>query len=252
MSGARKAMGLSRAAGAGQEAFTTSGTFSWVCPVGVTSVCVVAVGPGGFGNTSGKGGGLGWANNISVVPGETYTVVVGAPGSTTDSYFISSSTVCGRAGQNGGTYVGQGGGNGGVSSSGVGGAGGYSGNGGNGSSDAGLPGGNGAGGGGGGGATNFFNDTVYIAGGGGVGILGQGANGTGAPGPAAGQQPVGGGGGSGGTAGGGAFAPGGQYGGAGGLWSSGENFARQTPGGGAVRIIWGADRAFPSTNTGNV
>jgi hypothetical protein len=39
---------------AGQEAFTTVGTFSWVAPAGVTKVSVVAVGGGG---TGGGGGG---------------------------------------------------------------------------------------------------------------------------------------------------------------------------------------------------
>ena len=31
----------------GQQAYTTAGTYSWVCPAGVTSVSVVAVGGGG-------------------------------------------------------------------------------------------------------------------------------------------------------------------------------------------------------------
>ena len=59
-----------------QQAFTTPGTFSWVAPLNVTSVGVVAVGGGGGGSCSnfgvqssngGGGGGLGWKNCIPVV-----------------------------------------------------------------------------------------------------------------------------------------------------------------------------------------
>ena len=65
----------------GQQAYTTAGTYSWTCPYAVTSVSVVCVGGGTGGHynsASGGGGGLGWKNNITVVPGNTYTVVVGA------------------------------------------------------------------------------------------------------------------------------------------------------------------------------
>jgi hypothetical protein len=67
---------------AGQQAYTTPGTYSWVAPLGVTSVSVVTVGGGGGGGGSpsyykgGGGGGLGYKNNISVTPGASYTVVV--------------------------------------------------------------------------------------------------------------------------------------------------------------------------------
>ena len=50
---------------AGQQAFTTPGTYSWTAPAGVTSVSVVCVGGGGAGGTNGivfyggGGGGLG-------------------------------------------------------------------------------------------------------------------------------------------------------------------------------------------------
>ena len=62
----------------GQAEYTTPGTYSWTCPAGVTSVCAVAIGGGGGGirYTSGTyqmhggaGGGLGWKNNITVIPG---------------------------------------------------------------------------------------------------------------------------------------------------------------------------------------
>ena len=134
----------------GQALFTTVGSTTWTAPTGVTSVSVVAVGGGGGGGTGpgsqigggggGGGGGLGWKNNITVVPGQTYTVVVGdaglgafrafgGPGNADgtgqdggDSYFISASTVAGLGGPGagetfgatiGGGYLGTGGGNGG-------------------------------------------------------------------------------------------------------------------------------------------
>jgi len=96
--------------------FTTPGTYSWIAPSGVTSVSVVCIGGGGGGGTtnnggtmgSGGGGGLGWRNNITVVPGENYTVVVGAGGAQgidgpllgdgKTSYFINTSTVSGIGG----------------------------------------------------------------------------------------------------------------------------------------------------------
>ena len=67
----------------GQIAYTTPGTYSWTAPAGVTSVCVVCVGGGGSGGAGyyvggGAGGGLAYKNNISVTPGSSYTVVVGA------------------------------------------------------------------------------------------------------------------------------------------------------------------------------
>ena len=121
----------------GQAEFTTPGTYTWVAPPDVTSVSVVAIGGGGGGSAStsgsndpswgaGGGGGLGWKNNISVTPGQSYTVVVGAGGTgapsspqTTaegqggaggDSYFISDTTVKGGGGTGdwgvGGNFVG--------------------------------------------------------------------------------------------------------------------------------------------------
>ena len=112
---------------AGQQSYTSAGTFTWTAPAGVTSVCAVCVGAGGNETTAGGdgGGGLGWKNNIPVVPGQSYQVVVGAQGTSgangQDSYFINTSTVKGGGGSIGGTnnggtggdYVGDGGGNGG-------------------------------------------------------------------------------------------------------------------------------------------
>lgn len=159
----------------GQQAYTTAGTYTWTCPANVYKVSAVAVGGGGGGyrpasgtgvnGSGGGGGGLGWKNNISVIPGQTYTVTVGVQGpfnTTTimsnkggDSWFVSTSTVRGIGGGSGapgstgidglqglgGSYVGDGGGAGGNAGTGNatqrnggggGGAGGYSGTGGQG------------------------------------------------------------------------------------------------------------------------
>jgi hypothetical protein len=248
----------------GQQAYTTQGTYTWVAPAGVTSVCVVCVGGGSY-----KGaGGLGWKNDIVVVPGNSYSVRVGtaspfAGSNGQSSFFINDATVSGGGGVwqgSGGTYVGTGGGNGGGSSGtlGAGGAGGYTGNGAAAPSSYNANGS--AGSGGGGGSGSLINDsgvTFWGGGGGGVGILGQGANGV--AGLISGLSAGGGGGGSnGGTGDTGSSSEtpgnGGLYGGAGG---GGYNdvSAEETPtlgARGAVRIIWGAGRAFPATNTGNV
>jgi hypothetical protein len=190
----------------GQTLFGTNvgtGTFSWVCPTEVTSVSAVAVGGGGNGpkiyNSSasgGGGGGLGWKNNIPVVAGTTYTVVVGAGGTSHsfgnlglrggNSYFISLGVVCGYGGGHrsvtgtggpnangatGGGWVGDGGGAGGDSTNAYNagsGAGGYAGNGGGSNQN-----GNGGGGAGGG----IYSSTYGYSSGGGVGLLGQGNSG---------------------------------------------------------------------------
>ena len=279
----------------GQQAFTTAGTYSWTAPTGVTSVCVVCVGGGGAGPTyltdnnkqkSGHGAGLGWKNNITVVPGQSYTVVVGAGGDAAsgaegnDSYFINTTTVMGGKGKGfnthptvgAGTFVGDGGGAGGWGAGtyggtqlngGGGGAGGYSGAGGNGGFQSGqvdstrtvsVNGFAGSGGGGGGGGFGYSYayssgtqvDPNYSSGqqlgadtagpGGGVGIFGQGSNGTGGIGNYSTSVGGAGSGGSGLTYGGGGAA----------MIDNGRG------GGGAVRIIWGPNRAFPSTNTGDV
>ena len=258
--------------GFGSVSFTTPGTYSWTVPTGVTSVCVVAVGGGGGGGLNagaGGGGGLGYKNNIAVTPGQTYSVVVGAGGFNQtqggtplssaplaggDSYFINATTVKGGGGSAGGssaggTYIGDGGGNGGAGGNGSGGlgagggAGGYAGKGGDGQGWTFGP--NAAPGSGGGGGGGFIQGSGYNGqgGGGGVGLQGQGANG------AAGVSGnIGGKGGSGGADGGGDGAEyGGGYGGGGGS-NSGYNSYSGFGGSGAVRILWGAGRAFPSTN----
>ena len=79
--------GSSGAAGGSDEIFTTPGITSWTAPAGVTTVHAVAVGAGGRGGSApgsitygyaggGGGGGLAYKNNISVTPGQSYTVAV--------------------------------------------------------------------------------------------------------------------------------------------------------------------------------
>lgn len=261
----------------GQQEYTSPGTYTWTAP-NVYSVSVVAVGGGGGGvctnngGGGGGGGGLGW-KIVPVVPGTSYTVVVGSGGSSTSveggqagngqtSYFSSIATVAGYGGSGalglsggaGGTYAGDGGGAGGSGGAattseagGGGGGGGYSGGGGSGGS-GGVSGNGGAtaGSGGGGGGGGKSVSTPYGAGGG-VGIYGQGTNGA-----AASSSNDAGQGGSGGTPVNNttAQAPGGTYGGGG---SGGDSVASGANGGaGAVRILWGAGRAYPSANTASV
>jgi hypothetical protein len=210
----------------------------------------------------GAGGALAYANNITVAPGNSYTVVVGAVGVSFGgangggSSFNSTSckagggataTAIGTAAAGGVVIYGTGGsgGAGGTvtassfTRAGGGGAGGYSGSGGTGG-NAGNAGTSGAGGGGGGGGGHPPGTNAGA--GGGTGIFGEGSSGSG------GAAGVGGNGGSGGTVGG--SLSGGDYGGGG----AGATFG--TSGGGAVRIIWAGTtsitRAFPSTNTGDI
>lgn len=263
----------------GEATYTTPGTYQWVCPAGVTAVSVVCVG-GGAGAASdynaGGGGGLAWCNNIPVTPGNSYTVVVGTGGtggvgtstgnSGGSSYFINASTVfaegatsavrsAGSVSSGGGysvssAYGSSGGGNGGGSGTtssasyraGGGGAGGYSGAGGTGGSGLSVAQAGSAGqGGGGGGGGNTSNSSYYSGAGGGVGLYGLGTSGAGGAGGTTASAR--GGGGSGGSGGGTQTTNGGMYGGGAGAPSG-------NGGDGAVRIIWGPNRAFPSTNTG--
>jgi len=181
--------------------FSTAGTFSWVVPSGVTSIAGLTVGggAGGVQFSGGGGGALAYVNGISVTPGETLTVEVGAGGAGarcsrnngTASRIIRSGNVL--VGANGGNCTGGGsrivgsGGNGGTSARGGGGAGGYSSSGGAGAgaTAAGGCGFGGSGGGGGGGCSSVFNSSgglVNYSGsgaGGGVGIYGTGTSGAG-------------------------------------------------------------------------
>lgn len=247
----------------GQMIWTTPGTYEWVCPEGITSVCAVCVGAGGS-----NAGSLGWKNNISVVPGTTYDLEVGAPGQTGGtaitgwpkspsynyvpatpggmSWFINPSLVMG--GLN--SYAGDGGGYGGSGGAGYGGgggAGGYTGNGGSGGTnpsiyDPPIPGTPGTGGGGAGGTgrtiTNWQGTSRGGDGGQGVSLFGPDV--AGELGEICDDYYAG---------------DGGDYGGAAGV---GQSNLYRPPyifaifggqgGAGAVRIIWGPGRAFPNTN----
>lgn len=283
----------------GQQLFGTNvgpGTYSWTCPNEVEFVSVVAVGGGGAGqdnwaNPCGSGGGLGWKNNIPVVPGQVYTVVVGAGGTSTstsasaqllggNSYFINTNTVCGYGGGNasgvssggpnhnqtyGGGWQGDGGGAGGYAGNyqGGGGAGGYTARGGNGRENYSSN----TGGGGHGGC--YYSSTYGTGSGGGVGLDGQGISGRyfWTPWTGSTTDTSCGGGGEGGSGGGrGLYGEnpwsgsgessgnlyGGNYGGGGGGPGTSWPNASGNGGQGGVRIIWGTGRAFPATNTQNL
>ena len=317
----------------GEATFTTTGhvstTSTWVAPTGVTSVSLVCVGGGGAGGymrgSGGAGGGLAYKNNITTVPGNSYTVTVGrgglrlygtgsssnhVAGARSSSNGVTSSfsgtgitTISATGGQHGcgpinittsgqpvggsqsGSY--DGGGTGGTSegsysyvsgadyelSSGGGGAGGYDGTGGTGAGsedtdsaywNSATAGANGGGGGGGVRNVKTFDASTYAgAGGGGVGLSGRGTNGTAGANYSSTSYNTqtnannGGGGGSGGGRGnvstvyknGG---DGGTYGGGGGPGvGKYQNTSAALPysgygGDGAVRIIWGTGRSFPT------
>ncbi|MGL5281441.1 MAG: hypothetical protein ACRC8W_06695 [Plesiomonas shigelloides] len=225
----------------GQVLFDTWGSFDWVVPEGVTSICACSIATG---LNSGAGGGLSYRNNIPVQPGETLTVVI--PNSTgsfqpcgvkrgqtmlvvsyTGNY---SSPYTGGAGGLSASTVNDGGGNGGdgfyITLSGTpgpigGGAGGYSGKGGNQSQP-------GQGGGGGGGNAFYQSPNRYWGTGGGTGIIKQGPSGQA------------------GTASSSYGAVNGKPGsnGIGQRYGGGRFLGTNL--GGAVRIIWGADRSYPN------
>jgi hypothetical protein len=271
----------------GQALVTASGQSTWTVPVGVSSISAVAIGGGGGGRDSGNGGagGAGGAlayGTIVVTSGETLYLTIGTGGQSGSTSGSSGGVTAIRRGSHGGTnllvaaggggaasagstatsstggsgsinncvpgttcFAGGSGGNASSSSStgGGGGAGGYSGAGGNGGLNGAAGASSTGGGGGGGGGGSSSNGS---GGGGGVGLLGAGGNGSGGGGGVLG---TGGGGGSGGTKGGNGTnsggGPGGTYGGGGGgaddTVGSGNGMQ------GAIRIIYGTGRAYPST-----
>lgn len=244
--------------------YTTAGTYSWVAPACVTSVAVVVVGSGGRGyNGSGAGGGGGGAlvyrNSISVTPGSSYSIVVGANASSSSAFSAvagggsnnngGGTCISVAAGAPSGTYTaGFSGGTGwqgrGCSGypGGGGGAGGYSAAGGQGGSNSRTITASSGGGGGGG----------WGGGGGGVGLYGAGANGAAATSPNNGA----GGAGSGGYRADGTQGSAASTGYSGGRYGGGSGYGNTCTGGiGAVRIVWcvGGARgtpSFPSTNVG--
>lgn len=250
----------------GNQSFTSTGTSSFTIPSGVTSVSVVCIGAGGksgIGNSgqAGGGGALAWKNNISVTPGSTATITVGAPGNHSGNqgnsgglskftyggvdYAIAGGGGGGQGDGNatggnpgtGGTRSGifDGGGNGGnggqdsqnYGGPGGGGAGGYTGNGGNGATSQangqGAVSGQGGSGGGGGGGGKGGQSEAGGGGGGGVGLFGQGSSGNGGGGqPQNGTAGSGGQGGSGGNGGSAGGNSGVHNGGSGGTYGGGH------------------------------
>lgn len=278
-----------RGATRGEISWTVPGTYTWTVPDDFPSDVVHAVvcggGGGSWANTAfdlstGAGGGLAWKNNIPVVPGMQITVVVGdrglpaGPGLAASaggtSYFVDTSTCAasgGAAGASGVTaaggamLAGDGGGTGGngaslvaaaVSAGSGGGAAGYSGNGGAGAAGTGDVAGN-AGTGGGGGSGGAAGASSRSGGSGGVGMFGEGTSGTGGAASA--------GNGSGGSGGQDGRTPGTNYvagypglfgagGGAATVSTSADGYRTNAGASGFVRIVWGPDRAFPSTDVG--
>ena len=267
----------------GQQAFTTTGNTDFTVPAGVTSVSAVCVGGGGGGAggeagrnqgvSGGAGGGLAYGT-LAVTPSESLRIVVGVggtggptsvngtaggasqiirnpgisqtvllagggggPGQQRSTAAVTGGTSTGTD-RTGGGAGGNSGGNSLETGSGGGGAGGYSADGGAGGTTG--AGSSSTGGGGGGGATN--SGQGY--GGGGVGLLGAGTNGTG------GGFNVFGNGGSGGANG--TRPNGGAYGGGGGACDDDTAGSGGSGGQGAVRIIWGTGRSYPSTGTADV
>jgi len=258
--GGGSARGFGRGGGeipTGEAVFTTvanadgsSNGITWSIPEGVKTISFVTVGGGGGRYSSGGGGGaLSYKNNIDVSSISSILVYVGQSGGYNSvggqsyvrvngvNYAISNGGhkgVCAGCGTpNGYTRAtfsnADGGGEGGLGGSGGsgagGGAGGYSGNGGNVNSA-------GAGGGGGGGYQGGYGS------GGGVGLYGEGASG--AAGTSSSSEGKGGSGGS-----DGAVYP--AYGSGPGA-NNGNYQGQNGTGNGAVRIVWGKNRSFPSTN----
>lgn len=89
----------------GEATFITAGSHTWLCPYGVTNVCIAVCGAGGAGGANstvfkgagGGGGGFAYVNNLRVYPGNNYSIQVGTPGGTSgvggtgSSWFDSSS-----------------------------------------------------------------------------------------------------------------------------------------------------------------
>jgi len=86
--------------------FTAVGTTTWTAPEGITSVHYLVVGGGGgsgggidTGGGGGGGGGMVFSGTMSVIPGNTYTIVVGDGGNggmSTFSPFIMSNGLSGE------------------------------------------------------------------------------------------------------------------------------------------------------------
>jgi hypothetical protein len=94
--------------------FSTPGTYTWTVPPGVTSICIEAWGGGGrggsgfaigssFGYGGGGGGGAYGYQCFTVIPGTSYTVVVGRGGTTSSISNGQASSVSSLISADGGT-----------------------------------------------------------------------------------------------------------------------------------------------------
>lgn len=258
--------------------------FTWVAPSGVQTVDVMAMGAGGGGRydwaaCGGHGGGMVWANNIPVTPGQSYCIKVGRGGcwngNTGGCSCWPGMKACGGCcGCYGGCFA-----FGDVNSSRGSCCGGY---GMIAYDNTGGGGGGGAGycsaapansqtanycgcGGGGGSATSHHSSTFGSGGGGGTGSCGMCCYRSGACGACGNpgyshQTGSGGQGGSGGTCGnpgepwsnwrGNGYNCGGRFGGGGG--GGGSTHGGGWGGPGVVRIIWGSNRCWPCCDTHNL
>lgn len=204
----------------GQQLYTANGTF--VVPAGVTSICVVAIGGGGprsYDGTDysgGGGGGLAYANAIAVTPGESLEVTVTATDPSLSPQGLSQlrrvATSTSLVAASAGRVAG-----------------------GNVIAGTGFAGGLGA--------QYFFGPSYQGGGAGGYTSAGGAGDPNGLTRGGGGADPLG----------GGPGAAGGASSNQNGLsYGGGAAATIGTPGLGCVRIIWGAGRAFPNTNTGDV
>ena len=259
-------------------------SYTWVAPTGVNQVDVMAMGAGGGGRydwaaCGGHGGGMVWANNVPVTPGQSYCIKVGRGGcwngSTGGCSCWPGMKACGGCcGCYGGCFT-FGSVNGGAGSC----CGGYgmmaynntNGGGGGGpgycsAAPASSQTSNYCGcGGGGGSATSHHSSRFGSGGGGGTGSCGMCCYRSGACGACGNpgyshQTGSGGQGGSGGTCGnpgepwsnwrGNGYNCGGRFGG--GAGGGGTSHGGGWGGPGVVRIIWGGNRCWPCNNTHNL
>lgn len=156
----------------------------WVVPNGVNSISMVVVGAGaGTSSSPGNGGALQWGNNLQVNPGDILKLRAGDSSDNetyikiNDEKIIWAGSLQSR-GAISSKFTQIGGGNGGFGATGGGGgAGGYTGSGGQGASSVGSKGGDGSGGGGAGGAYSRSGTTYRFYRGGSVSLGGRGTNG---------------------------------------------------------------------------
>lgn len=187
----------------GQIQYTSAGTFQWTCPPNVTRVSVALVGAGGSGKASagntGTGGNVRFINDLPVIPGQVYTIMLPAVDynnyqarNTTSAFGYTADSPLGGI----------------------------------------VQGGNGTQG-----ITGQYSELLS---GGNVGFIPAGRNGQGINLKTfAATSPTG------------TFSrTGGQCGGGGGFWRDRDNAG--AGGSAGVRIIWGENRAFPSTNIGDL